>query len=135
MTKTACFCALVLTCTLSLRVEGQSGTAARQNKDEIVTTHGGRAESLVNACAEKPENSAAQLAYCFGYIEGIWDMHQAVKSMPGVAQSSTLCIPNDASPAQLAKVIAKYGNDHPEELHEAAIILVINALLRSFPCK
>jgi hypothetical protein len=43
-------------------------------------------------------------------------------------------VPDSVTSTQLAKVIVKYGNDHPQELHLPGVIVVTNALLAAFPC-
>lgn len=44
------------------------------------------------------------------------------------------CLPDGVTQGQVAKVVVKYMDDHPEKLHLRAEILVINSLIAAFPC-
>jgi hypothetical protein len=44
------------------------------------------------------------------------------------------CIPSTAKLGQLMRVVTKYLEEHPEQLHLAAAGLVYNALIEAFPC-
>lgn len=103
-----------------------------------VYIHGGNAEALVNNCAAVDKmlpKDAPGLSYCFGYILGVVDMHNALNAVLSNPRDNTYCMPDSATATQLAKVVVKYGNDHPEELNQAALLVVSNAFVRSFPCK
>lgn len=110
-----------------------------------VRLHGGGAEVLVNDCAavdrmdvqtnKAPVKDLQGIQYCFGYIFGVVDMRDILNHSLSNPKDGTYCIPDNASATQLAKVVARYGNEHPEELNEAALILASNAFSKSFPCK
>src|SRR5262249_29553323 len=59
--------------------------------------------------------------FLVGYITGIADV---VLNMP---------IPPTVSRGQLADIVGKYLESHPEERHEAAAVVVVRALGRVFP--
>ncbi len=47
-----------------------------------------------------------------------------------------VCIPTErVSLGQLGRVVVKYLKDHPEEEHDAAVVLVVVALREAFPCE
>lgn len=60
-----------------------------------------------------------------GYVRGVED------SMNGVR----FCITAKASSAQQVALITKYIKAHPEELHNSATTLIVQALQPAFPCE
>jgi hypothetical protein len=55
---------------------------------------------------------------CVGFIEGMIDYDTISHTDDsGHPTGRNLCVPPEASATQLAKVVAKYGDDHPEQLH------------------
>ena len=65
-----------------------------------------------------------QLSIFFGYVTGVVDAHWGA-----------LCIPKDASSAQIKDMVKVYLEDHPEERHHTADSIVINAINEAFPCR
>jgi hypothetical protein len=59
-----------------------------------------------------------------GYVRGVED------SMNGVR----FCITAKVSSAQQVALITKYVKAHPEELHNGATTLIVQALQPAFPC-
>lgn len=59
-----------------------------------------------------------------GYVRGVED------SMNGVR----FCITTKVSSAQQVGLITKYVKDHPDELHNGATTLIVQALQPAFPC-
>ena len=59
--------------------------------------------------------------FCRGMIEGV------------SRASSRVCL-DDVTYAQEVRIVVKYLQDHPEEIHERNAILVDKALSRAFPC-
>ena len=72
------------------------------------------------------------LQACSSYIEGVVDAISADK----IAHPDDVffCVPKEATYEQFARVIVKYGDDHPEQLHLSAVIFVVNAFSSAFPC-
>ena len=117
---------------------------SQESKDGMITFHGlrePRAESLVHECKgvenvdldkmTVPAKDSMGVGLCLGYIAGISD----VDKVDAVAKQNRLCVPDNASGAQLAKMIVKYGDDHPEELNEPGVMFVISAMKKAFPCR
>lgn len=104
---------------------------------------GGNAEELVNNCAAVehfdpqsktvPSKDASGFSFCLGYIVGVVDMRNALNA--GSPDTSKFCVPDDASTTQLAKVVVKYGTDHPEQLNQPALLFISEAFAQSFRCK
>lgn len=59
----------------------------------------------------------------FGYVLGVKDSYN------GIAFS----VEKEVKPSQLFKVVEKYLKNHPEELHDSAIDLIVKALGKAFP--
>ena len=45
-----------------------------------------------------------------------------------------VCFPSGVNATQLAKIVVKYGDDHPEKLNIGSAAFVIIALQEAFPC-
>lgn len=80
-----------------------------------------------------PIKDASDVGLCMGFISGIIDLETMDA---GVLKHPTheWCVPDSATTTQLAKVIVKYGNDHPQELHLPGVLFVAKALVAAFPC-
>jgi len=73
---------------------------------------------------------------CDGFIQGVIDYDTiAHTDKTGHPAGHNLCVPPEASATQLAKVIAKYGDDHPQQLHLPAAVIVLLAMKDAFPCR
>jgi hypothetical protein len=49
-------------------------------------------------------------------------------------RNAGVCYPQQATSGQIARVIVKYLNDHPEKLHEDYRVLSVEALQKAWPC-
>ena len=120
-------------------------SASVVGQDSGAYIRGGSAEDFVNDCAavDRMDNQAKTvplkdvqgLSYCFGYILGLVDMRNTLNAVMPTARTGSYCVPNNASQTQLAKIVTRYGDAHPEELNQPAIVIVTDALVQSFPCK
>lgn len=73
---------------------------------------------------------------CMGFIQGIIDSDTiAHTDKNGHPVGRNLCVPTEASEGQLAKIVVKYGDDHPEQLHLPAAVIVLLAMKNAFPCQ
>jgi hypothetical protein len=104
---------------------------------------------LVHACevaipTQIEDKDWIEAFYCLGYLSGARaaigferDINYA-ESVVRPKQTGPpvfrICIPEEATQDQLAKVVVKYLNDHPERLHEDAFLLVFAAYSDAFPC-
>ena len=85
---------------------------------------------LLQKC-ESDSNAAYET--CSGFILGIHDYNEALVGLE-ILPTKTFCAPLDATAGQLVKVVTKYLNEHPENLHYAAGSEVPVALMEAFPC-
>jgi hypothetical protein len=76
--------------------------------------------------------------HCLGYIDGLVAMNDIYKStvLKGSSQG-LICLPKEKpqTVGQLARIVVKYLEDNPKQLHEPAASLATVALSKSFPCK
>jgi hypothetical protein len=72
---------------------------------------------------------------CNGYLQGAVDTFEFEKvtgSQKYEAQS--ICVPDDVKSEQAIRVFMKYSDEHPEELHKSAPLVVWEAMHQAFPC-
>ncbi len=126
-----------------------AASASVQGPEFKVSSRFGTAEQLVAACRKvenlEPGNMVAPskehygVGLCSGYIIGVIDAEsyraEVFRSFGQKEARSPECVPETVTVTQLAKVIVKYGNDHPNELHTAAVDFVHGAFMSAFPCK
>jgi|SRR5271165_6558004 len=73
---------------------------------------------------------------CMGFIQGVIDYDTIVTTdKNGHPTGRHFCVPAEASETQLAKVVVKYGDDHPQQLHLPAAMIVLLAMKDAFPCQ
>ena len=73
------------------------------------------------------------LLTCIAYISGITDANAII----GVARpgSQLFCPPkNGIQNEQYIRILVKWLNDHPDELHKSAKVSVFIAMSEAFPC-
>lgn len=70
---------------------------------------------------------------CAGYVTGLYD-YQGMFVAWSYLDEPYFCSPDGAEMSQLVKVVTKYLNEHPEELHLSAGGTVAIALGIAFPC-
>ena len=74
---------------------------------------------------------------CAGFIEGVIS-GMFIAGINETAEQTHMrqgyCLPEEATNGQNRTVFVKYLEDHPEELHEPAALLLIKALRKAFPC-
>jgi len=69
--------------------------------------------------------------YCNGLLRGVKDTHDMVSSE---LKSRYFCIPNEVKLPQLVRIVVKYLEEHPEELHVFDSGLVLKSYVVNFPC-
>jgi Ssp1 endopeptidase immunity protein Rap1a len=71
--------------------------------------------------------------YCFGLLRGMADMNK-LWQMYTKDTSMYFCLPPQSNMGQWMRVVVKYLQAHPEQLHEEATGLVSLAFTNAFPC-
>jgi Rap1a immunity proteins len=74
----------------------------------------------------------ADVHRCWGYMGAVQDLSVAVgetgKPLLGSCPGPTTKL------TQLIRVFTNYARTHPQELHQRAPLLVLNAMAQAFPC-
>ena len=83
--------------------------------------------------SETTENMLAGASFCSGMMQGMTNTIIFLDTFQ--VTQSIVCLPeNGISNGQAAKVVIKYLNEHPEQLHVADSGLAFLALMDAFPC-
>jgi len=98
---------------------------ARPKNVVISDVHG---TDLLRFCSDHVDTSEAE--FCDAFLLGIRDGVTLATELRGV--KPILEVPLEVKQDQLKAVVVKYLNDHPEELHKPAGMLVILALSKAF---
>jgi hypothetical protein len=70
-------------------------------------------------------------AICTGFVAGMVQMNAMLTF---VYHRPLWCLPNDVTIGQASKVIVRFLDDHPDQLHRPFVGLATDALITSFPC-
>jgi len=66
----------------------------------------------------------------------MWEVWEA---KPGTTakrnRDLSFCLPDQVTNDQIIKIFVKYLDDHPEELHQPASLLLVTSMRKAFPCK
>jgi hypothetical protein len=96
----------------------------------------GTGHFLLNACkAFLAEGTKGDFnaGYCLGFIHSN-EQEEMVRKMSDTAKK-IYCMPKDVTDEQLARVLMKYLETHPEQLHLAASQLIWMAYSNDWRCK
>jgi len=80
------------------------------------------------------ETSVAKGNACAGYILGISDLHEMFVAL-GMLKKGWCKPLVSVETNQLVRIVTKFLQEHPEDLHFAASELVADALTKAFPCE
>lgn len=70
-----------------------------------------------------------------GYIQGALDTFEFERvTVSEKPEAQSICVPSDVKSEQAIRVFMKYSDDHPEELHKGAPLVVWEAMHQAFPC-
>jgi hypothetical protein len=126
-------------------------SSGQQQSDDGVFFLAGSGEQLINVCrageeltrsvgSHVPVNTliedAKRVGTCQGFVQGVLDRETiATTDKNGNPSGRAFCIPKEVSVEQLTKVVVKYGDNHPEELHFPGAAIVMFAMKEAFPCR
>lgn len=95
-----------------------------------------RSDELLWKCNGTAPSEAAALvgfAHCAGYVDGFIDSYRV--STLYYRQPDAFCLPaGGISIDQAIRVVVRYLEEHPKELHESARSSVFLSLRTAFPC-
>jgi hypothetical protein len=105
----------------------------------VATVFGPKGGELVEQCREvvkvqrkEAAADASAAGQCLSFVAGVIDGGQFAAK--GNRQLFPICFPPDVDGFQLAKIVVKYGDDHPEKLNNGGTYIVMNSLRDAFPC-
>jgi hypothetical protein len=78
------------------------------------------------------DKAIKSLSFCLGFIAGTWS-GAAIEGVDYHPGKPNFVIPSEADLPQLKDVVVKFLNEHPEERHLSAGVLVLLALKEAFP--
>ncbi|MGA7225461.1 MAG: Rap1a/Tai family immunity protein, partial [Candidatus Acidiferrales bacterium] len=87
--------------------------------------------------ADKPPVKSFDVGFCFGFIDGANSAHQVWAASDKTNHRNhamSYCFPDSVTNGQMLRVFVKYLDEHPQDLHEPAALLYIEAMRRAFPC-
>jgi len=94
---------------------------------------------LEGAKESSDPNDAAYLGYCFGLLGGVTGLNRYYQNLYGQIEYEGIllfCIPESGmGNGQAARIAVKYMREHPERLHENAVVILVTAFMEAFPCK
>jgi Rap1a immunity proteins len=96
-------------------------------QNPVASTYSGN--DLLRDCSDR--NDGPSFSFCLGYINGLRD--GVVFASVGLGAKPSFEISEKVELGQLKDVVVKYLNEHPEERHSRAAVLVQSALVRAFP--
>lgn len=136
---------------------GQQPQHRIPERGALLLEHCGLVADDVGASREEEDTSWSPFevfkrGWCLGHLQTMRDMitfghfQTEQEGGPGPKSSETcetclrdtfvsICIPDEASLAQLARVVVKWVRDHPEALHLHHFFLTIEAFKDAFPCQ
>ena len=92
-------------------------------------------EDLREFCT--PSTPSHNVERCVGYISGVFDMfelNEVAIGPDGEVSKRTACLPKGYKNVDVAKAVISYIYDTPEELDLPAAAVIVNALVKNFPC-
>jgi hypothetical protein len=122
----------------SLLLLALAAAPAQSRGTYIATVFGPSGSNLIEHCRQvakiqrKEQADEFDATECISFISGVVDGGQFAAK--GDRRLFPVCFPPDVDGNQMAKIIVKYGDDHPEKLNNGAAYIVINALQQAFPC-
>ena len=120
---------IIVFCTFLLFASTVSSNSMAHSPDEDVTSGNWllvscqlSARAMDDSTVEQTKFDSYRVGICNGLVEGVGDV------------SPRVCRDSSVTYGQQLRVVVKYLQDHPEELHLRNTALVEKALAKAFPC-
>jgi hypothetical protein len=108
-----------------------SGGAMAEDGNQLLQQCQSAVRGLDNI--SKPSDQGVDIGHCFGMVNGI--KATMMYHYPMLPQAYKTCFPDGGvSDAQGTRVVTKYLQDNPAQLHEEATFLTILAFMKAYPC-
>jgi len=105
-------------------------------KPQEVTFSQLNAEALVGLCRDvETDMNSPGSKLCLFYLTGFGDGYAMAMLKFNHEKQSGFCPPQEVTRPQMAKVIVKYGADHPNELWINSALFTATALKDAYPCQ
>jgi Rap1a immunity proteins len=93
---------------------------------------------FLRMCEPRGEHSSTVEGFCSGYANGVIDGYDyafaTVQAKHHEHVTGAFCPPDEITRGQQYRVAVKYMNDHPEETHRIASVLIAESMQAAFPC-
>lgn len=86
---------------------------------------------------EHPTNmDEFHMGACFGLVDGVMGTMTLWNTVDAQRNETKFhgCIPTEVTVEEAVKVVLKYLNDNPTQLHQRDASLVVSALAKGYPC-
>jgi hypothetical protein len=94
-----------------------------------------KGEGLTTLCKEvETDASSSDSTICLSYLGGFTDGYGVAMARFNHEKQSAFCPPLEVTRQQMARVIVKYGADHPNLLWTGAGLFTAIALKDAYPC-
>jgi Ssp1 endopeptidase immunity protein Rap1a len=102
--------------------------------------HATSGEEMLKKCKKIPDTASFDAGFCAGFVDAVLDTLNMWEASDVFEKRShdkdvRFCLPEEVTNGQILLVFVKYLEDHPEELHKPANLLLIEALRKAFPCE
>lgn len=106
------------------------GEALKRECGEAINQadHGG--EGSIGTRDEMTRGS--DMGQCLGLVTGVWHTHMMMVDDFGSREA--FCADQTVSAGQMARIVAAYLEEHPEELKMWDTVLILRAFVDAFPC-
>jgi hypothetical protein len=100
----------------------------------ISSVHSESGQQWLSYCES---NKNTEGSYCFGYLGGLIDMYSSIREDLLYFEKIPylICLPPNMTLDQMVKIMRKYLNDNPEQLHINMTTLYQRKMFKTFPCK
>jgi hypothetical protein len=97
-----------------------------------------RGDQMLWACkgeGPEPENALFGQITCVAYLSGFLDSHSIAVSLGDSREEVNFCLPAAGiSNDQAKRIVIKWLESHPSQLHHSSRMLVLSALREALPC-
>jgi hypothetical protein len=133
------FALVLLVCLLTPKAYSQQSASYAKDGNDLLA----RCQVLIDLADHKRTPSsdparviaeASNLSWCAGFMQGITNTNLLYESYLK-STNPLFCLPaSGITNGQAARVVVKYLQDHPENLHREPMTVAAAALMNAFPC-
>ena len=94
-------------------------------------------EYFINEGDLKKDGDLSRISFCYGILEGVRDtMFILSRGEAGLNKKLRVCFPEGGiTNGQAVRIVVKYLEEHPEDLHKHEVALLMAAYFDAYPCK